>query len=116
MVTRALQLVGGILTVALLAAVSPAVAAAFTAHGSVQQVYVLGARPRQRLVLANRRGHVVRTTTAGPLGGAIFRGVAPGRGYSVGLLPSRGTGWAPVQTRLTVMPDRSAPPSTRIYD
>jgi predicted acyl esterase len=104
--------VGGMLTVALLVAVSPAVAAAFTAHRSVGQVYVLGARPGQRMVLLDRRGRQVSTVSAGSLGGAIFRGIAPGAGYRV--RPSQSS--APPSPRLTVLPDRSAPPSTRIYD
>ena len=87
MAIGAKQLLGGLVTVALLALVAPAAAAAGTpalsAHGSVQQVYVLGASPGERLSLLDRRGRVVLGAVAGPLGGAIFRGVAPGSGYSV---------------------------------
>jgi uncharacterized protein len=111
MVGAARQLCTGLVAVALLALASPAVAGAFTAHGSVRQVYVLGARPGERLTLLDSRGRSAGTTVAGPLGGAIFRGVAPGSGYS--LRP--GPGGAPTPT-VTVLPDRSAPPSTRIYD
>ena len=105
-------LVAGFFAVALLAVGLPATAAAFSAHGSVQQVYVLGARPGEGLTLLSARGHAVGATVAGPLGGAIFRGVAPGRGYRV-----RPTiAGAPRTPTLTVLPDRSAPPSTRVYD
>src|SRR3984885_15863760 len=88
MAIGAKQLWGGLVTVALLALVTPAAAAAagttaLSAHGSVQQVYVLGASPGERLSLLDRRGRVVLGAVAGPLGGAIFRGVAPGSGYSV---------------------------------
>ena len=34
-------------------------ASALTVHGSVQQVYVLGAHAHQRAALLDRRGHVV---------------------------------------------------------
>jgi predicted acyl esterase len=94
--------------VALLASVvyvsTAAAAAAFTARGSVQQVHVTGAKPGSRLTLVDRRGHVVGSQRAGSLGGAVFREVKPGAGYRVG--QSR---------RLTVLPDRSAPPSTKLY-
>ncbi len=52
---------------------------------------------------------------AGPLGGVVFRGVAPGRGYFVAAGGAHATGWVAASLRLTVLPDRSAPPSTRIY-
>jgi predicted acyl esterase len=81
-------------------------------HGSVQQVWVVGASPGERLVLVNARGRTVSVQAAGPLGGAIFRGVAPGRGYRV--RTSSGGAGAATPT-VTVLPDRSAPPSTRIY-
>lgn len=113
------QLLGGLATAVLLAVVAPSPAAAagtarvaFSAHGSVQQVYVLGAQAGERLTLLDRRGRTVKTAVAGPLGGAIFRGVAPGPGYSV--RPTNGG--APPTPTVTVLPDRSAPPSTRIYD
>ena len=112
------QLMGGLATAVLLAMVAPSPAAAagtagvaYSAHGSVQQVYVLGAQPGARLTLLDRRGRTVMTAVAGPLGGAIFRGVAPGPGYRV--RPTNGG--APPTPTVTVLPDRSAPPSTRIY-
>jgi len=78
-------------------------------------VYVTGASPGERLVLVNQHGVAVGSQVAGSLGGAIFRGVRPGSGYRV-----RGAGstaGASSATRgMTVLPDRSAPPSTRIYD
>jgi predicted acyl esterase len=118
MVSGAKQLLGGLGAIVLLAVLAPATAAAaagapeFSAHGSVQQVYVLGARAGERLTLLGARGPAVGATAAGPLGGAIFRGVAPGSGYRV--RPTQGG--APATPMVTVLPDRSAPPSTRIYD
>jgi hypothetical protein len=79
--------------------------------GSVQQVYVTGARGGESVALVNRRGATVSVLPAGPLGGVIFRGVRPGPGYRV-----RPAGGGAVSRAVTVMPDRSAPPSTNIYD
>ena len=101
-------------TVVIAALVSPATAAAATplvAGGSVQQVYVTGARSGEKLVLVNRRGATIAERTAGSLGGQVFRGVAPGSGYRV-----RPAGGGAASRAVTVLPDRSAPPSTKIYD
>jgi hypothetical protein len=104
MSSGAKQLMGGLVAAVALALFAAPSALAFTVHGSVRQVYVVGARPGERLLLTGRRGRTVSARTAGPLGGVVFRGVAPGRGYRVGTSPE-----------VTVLPDRSAPPSTRIY-
>ncbi len=104
MTRGAKQLMGGLVAaVALALAVAPS-AAAMSVHGSVRQVYVLGARAGQRVTLLDRRGRAVSERRAGALGGVVFRGIAPGRGYRVGSLAA-----------VTVLPDRSAPPSTRMY-
>jgi uncharacterized protein len=105
-----------ILTAMLLAACAatagPASAATrLTVGGSVQQVYVTGAPAGERVALLNRRGATVAVLPAGPLGGVIFRGVRPGSGYRV-----RPAGGGTSSRMVTVMPDRSAPPSTKIYD
>ena len=76
--------------------------AAFTARGSVRQVQVTGAKKGSKLILMHS-GHRVAIKRAGKLGGAVFRNVKPGKGYR---LRSK---------RLTVMPDRSKPPSTKLY-
>jgi predicted acyl esterase len=114
MVTGAKQLMGGLFAAATVAAFmavpARAGAAALSAHGSVQQVYVTGARAGERLTLLDRHGHGVAAQRAGPLGGAVFRGVAPGPGYRV--VPGGG---APRTPTVTVLPDRSAPPSPRLY-
>ena len=86
-----------------------AAASALTVRGSVQQVYVVGAHGHQRIALLDRRGHVVQSRRAGSLGGVVYRGVKPGPGYRVRAAGGRASG--PV----TVMPNRSAPPSTGFY-
>ena len=81
-------------------------------RGSVQQVDVTGATPRTSLQLVNRRGRTVQTLRVGPLGAALFRNVTPGSGYRVRRVSGGG-----VQSRpFAVMPDRSAPPSTKVYN
>ncbi len=82
---------------------------ALPARGSVEQVYVTGARPRQRLKLRDRTGHLVEARSTGPLGGALFRHVHPGGGYRVSSGSSR-------SRPLRVLSRRPAPPSTGIYD
>ena len=78
--------------------------AALQARGSVEQVDVTGAKPGARVTLTDRAGRRVASIRAGGLGGALFRDVPPGAGYRVGRSAS-----------LAVMPDRSAPQSTRGY-
>jgi uncharacterized protein len=92
---------------------SASAAVAFSAHGSVEQVWALGLRPQAHVALINRLGVVVYRRRADALGGVVFRLVTPGRGYRV-----RGTaarGGVKTSAAVTVLPDRSAPPSTRIY-
>jgi uncharacterized protein len=105
----ALALVAAMLFGAAGASAAPA-KVAFTARGSVEQVQVTGADAGQRLKLINRRGKVVDSQRAGSLGGIVFRHVKPDDGYRVG---QSGGGKSPT---LRVLPDRSAPPSTSIYD
>jgi predicted acyl esterase len=83
--------------------------AAVTARGSVQQVQVTGAAAGARLTLIGRNGRAVASRRAGKLGGAVFRGVAPGRGYR--LLRAGGAPTAP----FTVLSGRGAPPSAALY-
>src|SRR3954452_14174008 len=95
--------------VAVLALGAPASAAAFDAHGSVNQVYVTGLSPGAKTTLLDRRGHKVRTQKANPLGGLLFRDVKSGSRYRV---RSGSEKSAP----LTVLSARPAPPSTGFYD
>jgi uncharacterized protein len=83
--------------------------ATLRAHGSVQQAYAVGLGSDQEVSLINRHGTTVATQRADSLGGIVFRNVRPGPGYR---LSAGGARSGPV----TVLPDRSAPPSTRIYD
>lgn len=57
--------------------------ARFTARGSVEQVYVLGATPGETLSLRSMGGDLVKMGEADQLGSLIFRGIQPGAGYRV---------------------------------
>ena len=85
--------------------------ASYSAHGSVEQVYVTGLDSGARMSLLDRGGDTVATKRANELGGLLFRRVDPGSGYRVRLSES-GKKSAP----LTVLSKRSAPPSTDVYD
>src|SRR4051794_41769972 len=85
-------------------------AATLTARGSVEQVQVTGAQKGAKVTLVDRRGRTVATQKAGPLGGAVFRRVKPGKAYKIRTAAGKAT------KAFTVLPDRSAPPSTRIYN
>ena len=60
-------------------------ASAFSAHGSVEQVYVTGLAPGAQMSLLRANGETVSTQSADSLGGLLFRGVAPGWRYRVRL-------------------------------
>jgi predicted acyl esterase len=79
------------------------------AHGSVRQVYATGLVPHQLTSLINHKGKVVARQRADAMGGIVFRQLTPGPRYRV----RAGTAQS---TPLTVLPDRSAPPSTTVYD
>ncbi|MHB8658740.1 MAG: CocE/NonD family hydrolase [Solirubrobacteraceae bacterium] len=83
----------------------------FSAHGSVQQVYVTGLRPYARMSLLSRTGRRIAVGRADPRGGLLFRDVRPGSGYRVRLVGAREES-AP----LTVLSTRPAPPSTSFYN
>ena len=86
-----------------IAALAPAPAhAAVVARGSAEQVDVTGAKPGAKVTLAHGAR---RDATAGTLGGVVFRDVKPGPGYTVG-----------GGKTVTVFSNRSAPPSTKVYD
>jgi uncharacterized protein len=98
-----------VLALVLLATTAVA-ASAFTARGSVEQVYVRGATPGAQLTLVNGAGTTVATRAANSLGGALFRNVRPGSGYRV--RPATGAASGP----LTVLSTAPAPPSTGVYN
>jgi predicted acyl esterase len=99
-----------------LAFASPAAAASsLKARGSVEQVYVTGAKPGATLELVGRDEQVVDTDRAGKLGGGIFRKVPPGGGYRVRQL----AGGKPAKSKhVRVLSARSAPPKSKrkVYD
>src|SRR4051795_2624449 len=84
---------------------------AFSAHGSVEQVYVTGLAPSEQMSLVNGAGTTVATQQADPQGGLLFRNVTPGSGYRVAPAAG-GTESGP----LTVLSTQSAPPSTDLYN
>src|SRR4051794_27535988 len=61
----------------------PTARAAFTAHGSIGQAYVLGAKKGQRLLLVDASNRIVRTGRADRLGSKIFRSLPTGARYTV---------------------------------
>jgi predicted acyl esterase len=79
--------IGALTTLAAVAVllVTVASASAFSAHGSVEQVYVTGLAPSAQMALLRSNGETVSTQTADSLGGLLFRNVAPGRRYRVRL-------------------------------
>jgi predicted acyl esterase len=84
-------------------------APAFEASGSVEQVYATGVAPEAKVRLRNGQGETVASKSADELGGVLFREVEPGNGYR---LEAGGQESEP----LAVLTQRSAPPSTSIYD
>jgi uncharacterized protein len=102
-----------VLTVMLAAAFAASSAAAasatFTARGSAEQVDITGATPGARLTLVNGKGRTVQSGRVDSLGALLFRNVAPGSGYRV-QAPNKAQ-----SPKLTVLSNRSAPPSTKIY-
>src|SRR4051794_1322181 len=95
--------------VAALAIGAPAAQAAFSAHGSARQVYATGLTPNARASLVNAKGHKLATRRASAEGGVLFRHVKPGSGYRV-----RYAGTS--SEALTVLSNKSAPPSTDVYN
>jgi predicted acyl esterase len=75
--------------------VAAASASAFSAHGSVEQVYVTGLAPGAQMSLLGKRGETVSTQSADALGGLLFRKVAPGKKYRV-RLGSAGEEFGPI--------------------
>ncbi len=94
-----------ILAVSLVAA---ATASAFSAHGSVEQVYVTGLAPGAEMSLLSSNGETVSTQTADALGGVLFRKVTPAKRYRVRLGSSgEESGPLTVHTQASVPWDRS---------
>ncbi|HEY0317287.1 MAG TPA: CocE/NonD family hydrolase [Solirubrobacterales bacterium] len=86
-------------------------APSFEAHGSVEQVYATGVTPGARVSLYDSGGQEVASKSSDPLGGVLFRKVAPGGGYRVGLASG-----GPKSGPLRVLSTRPAPPTTDFYN
>jgi hypothetical protein len=82
--------------------------APFETHGSVTQIWLLGARPGQTLWLTRGNGNVVAEGVADGQGGKIFRDVAPGGDYRVAAKVNHALVASPT-VRVTSMDD--APPA-----
>jgi predicted acyl esterase len=98
-----------VIAAGLVGAGAGAAQAKLLAHGSVKQVYATGLAPARTVALIGRRGQVRQRRRADSLGGVLFRGVAPGRGYRVAQGRSR-------SAQLTVMNGRDAPSGTSFYN
>src|SRR3954471_4846444 len=79
---RRVGTLGVIVALALIFA-SSAAAASFDARGSTEQVDVTGLTPNAPVSLVNSSDTVVQSRNANSRGGALFRDVAPGSGYTV---------------------------------
>jgi uncharacterized protein len=82
----------------------------FSAHGSVEQVYVTGLAPNEQMSLLNSGGRTIATQQADAQGGLLFRNVTPGSGYRV-----RASTDGATSGPLTVLSTQPAPPSTDVY-
>ena len=105
--------IGAVATLAATAVwlVAAASASAFSAHGSVEQVYVTGLAPSAQMSLLRSNGETVSTQTADSLGGLLFRNVAPEEGYRV-RLSSTGEEAGPI----TVYTQAAAPWDPSVYN
>jgi len=110
---RARTVVFATLAVGALWLATAATASAFSAAGSVEQVYATGLAPGAEASLLQAKGKTVSTVatqTADAEGGLLFRHVTPGKGYAVKLDPS-----GPEVGGLTVHKQTPAPWDSKIY-
>jgi hypothetical protein len=84
-------------------------AQAFTARGSMDQAYVTGATPGQKLTLIDKQGKKVDSKKVSELGGVVFRKVEPGGGYTI-------KGGSETSKRFKVLTTRPKPQDPSIYD
>jgi uncharacterized protein len=106
---RSLGVVAALAAGLVLGGTATAGAASLDVRGSAEQVQVTGAKKGQSLTLT-RNGRRVAKQRAGPLGGAVFRAVRPGKGYRVATNGGRPS------AAVRVLSDAGTPPSTRIYN
>jgi uncharacterized protein len=83
--------------------------ASFTAHGSVEQVYLTHATPGDALSLDNASSTQVATGVVDALGGFVFRNVTAGDGYTV---VEHDAGGDQVSAPLHVMASTETPPQS----
>jgi len=104
--------IGAICTLAALAVglLASASASAFSANGSVEQVYVTGLSGGAQTSLLGPKGETVATQDADPLGGLLFRHVTPGKGYHVRL-----GGGGEESGELTVYTQATKPWDSKVY-
>jgi uncharacterized protein len=91
-------------------------ASAFTAVGSVEQVYVTGVAANAQVTL---KGHgAMRTQNANSLGGVLFRNVKPGKNYRVRVAVKNKKGHTHFQKspKFVVHPYSTAPWNPSIYN
>ncbi|MCW2970801.1 MAG: peptidase [Solirubrobacterales bacterium] len=91
--------------------VAAASASAFSAQGSVKQVYVTGLGANAQASLLSSSGATVYTQNADSLGGLLFRNVAPGNGYRV-----RATSTGETSGRITVHSETATQWNPSIYN
>jgi predicted acyl esterase len=85
-------------------------ASAFSAQGSVKQVYATGLPANAQASLVNSKGATIYTQNADPLGGLLFRNVTAGSGYRVRLTANGET-----SGKVTVHTEAAAPWDPSIY-
>jgi predicted acyl esterase len=56
--------------------------ATFSAHGSTGEAYILGAKPGEKLLIADGSGQVAGSGAADSLGSLVVRNLKPGSGYT----------------------------------
>jgi predicted acyl esterase len=93
----------------LIAAAPASAAKKIDAHGSAEQVYVVGAKKGKEYTLVDVNGDEVASRKASKLGGLLFRKVEPGKGYRVVLGKQK-------SKPVSVLSNRGAPPDTSVYD
>ena len=101
----------GVLAVMLTTATGAVAAPTFSAHGSVEQVYVTGLAPGAQMSLRQQRRHDGRHQAGHALGGLLFRNVRRGAATACGPPPA-----ATASGPLTVLSTQPAPPSTAVYN
>jgi hypothetical protein len=106
---RRLLVAAALAVVVLLAAATSAYA--FTANGSVEQVYATGLTAGAQVSLLGSGGETLATQSADSLGGVLFRHVAPASGYKLRVAPSGEESEA-----LTVHNQASAPWDPSVYE